>query len=110
MPESVASLSGLALNTTAVQLSWQNPINSEYTGLELNVTSPGVGGGFEASYSLTAGDATFPVGGLDPGVEYLAVIIVKSKVQADSALVSTSVRTSEWWEWDRGSERVRVSA
>ena len=88
----MTSLSGHALSTTAVQLSWQNPINSEYTGLELNVSTTG---GFQMTYSLTAGDATFPVGGLNPGVEYLAVIVVKSKVQADSAAVNTTVRTSE---------------
>ena len=93
MPEPVTSLSGHALSTSAVQLSWQNPINSEYTGLELNVSAAN---DFEMTYSLNPGEGTFPVGGLTPGVEYLAVIVVKSKVQADSTAVNTTVRTSEW--------------
>ena len=92
MPESVTNLIGQALNTSALQLSWQNPFNTQYTGLELNVTSDS---GVAMSYIMSAGDSTFPVGGLDPGVEYTAVVVVKSKVQVDSAPVNTTVRTSE---------------
>ncbi|XP_070189417.1 tyrosine-protein phosphatase 10D-like [Littorina saxatilis] len=90
LPEPVSGLAGQALNTTAVQLSWQNPFDSEYTGLDVNLTSAS---GFAMTFTLSAGDLTYAVGGLDPGVEYTAVVVVKSKVQVDSDPVSTTFRT-----------------
>ncbi|XP_076467280.1 tyrosine-protein phosphatase 10D-like isoform X2 [Babylonia areolata] len=90
LPEPVSSLSGQALNTTAIQLSWQNPVDSEYTGVEVNLTDSS---GTTSSFSLTAGHTNLTVGDLHPGAEYAVVVVVMSKVQVDSSPVNASVRT-----------------
>ncbi|KAL8579584.1 hypothetical protein ACOMHN_025537 [Nucella lapillus] len=90
LPEPVSSLSGQAVNTTAVRLFWQNPIGSDYTGLEVNLTTPG---GAPLSHTLPAGVTNLTVGDLHPGVEYGVVVVVMSKVQVNSAPVNASVRT-----------------
>ncbi|KAK7491298.1 hypothetical protein BaRGS_00017399, partial [Batillaria attramentaria] len=88
-PEPVTSLSGNAINTTTLQLAWQNPFNSEYRGLMLNLTAST---GQEMSYQLGIDDNSFVASGLIPGVEYTVVVVVESNV-ADSDPASETFRT-----------------
>ena len=101
MPEPISDLTSEALNTTALRFSWQNPFASVYHSLQLNLTAAD---GAVMTFDLPFPPATVThvVGGLDPGKEYTATVVVRSKV-ADSATASSTLRTSECLVYFPGS-------